>query len=179
MWVLGTVALVAAAGAFGRQIGYSLAADVAIACRLAADGIIHLAARRVPSAHRVRYRQEWLAELDELRLSTEHDPTVALIVFAVRVLVRARRTGKVWANRFVSAGQNPEVRSRRRRNPLRYAYQSIRLVVTGTNPVVATLSVVGAAVMFGRVGFLVSAFLVAADILWHLWLGSRFVKYLP
>lgn len=103
--VLGIVVL-AAAGAFGRRMGRFFAVDVAVTCQLIAEAIARVASWRMPRAHRDRYEREWLAELDALRQERENEAALSLILFAVRIFVRARKTAR--AARQATAPSAPD-----------------------------------------------------------------------
>jgi hypothetical protein len=59
------------------------------ACPHMARGLVRLAARLIPPAHRARYRQEWLAELDELE-----GLHLTMLATAARILLFAPTTGR-------------------------------------------------------------------------------------
>jgi hypothetical protein len=59
------------------------------ACPHMARGLVRLAARLIPPAHRARYRQEWLAELDELE-----GLQLTMLATAARILLFAPTTGR-------------------------------------------------------------------------------------
>lgn len=114
--VVVTCALISCGRSFGRKLGRHFAIDVAVCCWLAAEGIIRLAARRLPEGERDRYEREWLAELDELRRGYAEEPTWSLVVFAFRVLLRAKSTGRVWAEHArANEPQGADVKRRLRR----------------------------------------------------------------
>ena len=110
--VVVTCALIACGRSFGRKLGRHFAIDIAVCCRLAAEGIIQLAARRLLESERDRYEREWLAELDELRRGYAEEPTWSLVVFAFRVLLRAKSTGQVWAEHAANEAQGVDVKRR-------------------------------------------------------------------
>jgi hypothetical protein len=62
------------------------------ACPRMARRLVRLAARVIPPAHRARYREEWLAELEELE-----GLQLAMLATAARILLFAPTTG--WALR--------------------------------------------------------------------------------
>lgn len=113
--VVVTCALIACSRSFGRKLGSHFAIDVVVCFRLAAEGIIRLAARRLPENERERYEEEWLAELEELRRSYAEEPTWSLVVFALRVLLRARTMGKVWAEHASALSKEPHSSHAKRR----------------------------------------------------------------
>ena len=65
------------------------------ACPCMARRLVRLAARLLPPAHRARYRQEWLAELEELE-----ELQLTMLATATRILLFAPTTG--WALRASS-----------------------------------------------------------------------------
>lgn len=55
--------------------------------------LVERAVRRLPESHRLRYAEEWLAELEVLR-----SRPISALGYSVLVLTRARRTGsELWA----------------------------------------------------------------------------------